>query len=143
MASFFLYLLILLSPLLFIHLFHCGKCGKICGKLATFAHKCLISRRKILINTPKSCQNTLLDILFLAFLICCIPYILGTHGSQPLLCPKRLRLFSSSPHFVRVAVVLFFFYRAFGSQKKKPTSSCSHFGKGFRRWGRTIDWNWN
>lgn len=56
-------------PTLFIHLFHCGKCGKICGKLATFAYKCSISQRKILINTPKSCQNTLLDILFLAFLI--------------------------------------------------------------------------
>lgn len=83
MASLFLYPLIPssiptshhFSPLLFIHLFHCGKCGKICGKLATFAYKCSISQRKILINTQKLCQNTLLDILFLAFLICCIPYI--------------------------------------------------------------------
>lgn len=104
MVSFFLYPLIPssiptshhFSPLLFIHLFHCGKCGKICGKLATFAHKCLISRHKILINTLKSCQNTLLDILFLAFLICCIPYILGTMVPSPSFARKDF-VFSPRP----------------------------------------------
>ena len=45
------------SPLLSIHLFHCGKCGKTCGKLVIFVYKypkISVNKRKIPINTPKS-----------------------------------------------------------------------------------------
>ena len=44
------------SPLLSIHLFHCGKCGKFCGKLAIFAYKypkITVNKRKIPINSHK------------------------------------------------------------------------------------------
>lgn len=95
------------SPLLSIHLFHCGKCGKTCGKLTIFACKYPINHRKIPINAQKPCQ----DVLFVFFISCfilfyflfvrcsdrCIPYILGTHGSHTLLCPKRLSVFSPRP----------------------------------------------
>lgn len=95
------------SPLLSIHLFHCGKCGKTCGKLTIFACKYPINHRKIPINAQKPCQ----DVLFVFFISCfilfyflfvrcsdrCIPYILGTHGSHTLLCPKRLSVLSPRP----------------------------------------------
>ena len=97
MVSLFLYPLIPSSiptshhfSTLFIHLLHCGKCGKICGKLATFAYKCSISQRKILINTPKSCQNTLLDILFLVLFNLLYPLYIGNPFS-----PRPLALLGS------------------------------------------------
>ena len=48
---------------------------------------------------------------------------------RPSFPEKTFSLFSSSPHFVRVAVKPFFIYRTCGSQMKKPTSSCDYFGK--------------
>ena len=88
------------SLLLFIHLLHCGKCGKLCGKLSIFTYKypkITINKRKIPINTPKSYQDIPFVFLFLVLLLGFTPYILGTHGSHTLLCPKRLSVFSPRP----------------------------------------------
>lgn len=99
------------SPLLSIHLLHCGKCGKFCGKLAYLAYKYPINHRKIPAMPQKSCQNTLLvffiscslDILYgfitnsYLFQICCTPYILGTHGSHTLLPRKDFQSFLLVP----------------------------------------------
>ena len=132
------------SPLLSIHLLHCGKCGKSCGKLAYLAYKYPINHRKIPAMPQKSCQNTLLvffiscslDILygfyyeFLSVSDLLYPLYIGNPWfPYPPLPEKTFSLFSSSPHFVRVAVKPFFIYRTCGSQMKKPTSSYSHFGK--------------
>ena len=105
------------SPLLSIHLLHCGKCGKLCGKLVIFAYKypkIIINNRKIPINTPKSYQDTpfvffiscFLDILIVVSLIYWEPMV-----PTPSFPEKTFSLFSSSPHFVRVAVKPFFIYR--------------------------------
>ena len=61
-------------------------------------------------------------------------YIFGepSFPTPPPLPEKTFSLFSSSPHFVRVAVKPFFIYRTCGSQMKKPTSSCGYFEKSFR-----------
>ena len=142
------------SPLLSIHLLHCGKCGKFCGKLAYLAYKYPINHRKIPAMPQKSCQNTLLvffiscslDILYgfitnsYLFQICCTPYILGTHGSHTLLCPKRLSVFSPRPlTSFGSPSNRFSFIEPDGSQMKKPTSSCSHFKR--KVWNRgMIDW---
>ena len=53
---------------------------------------------------------------------------------RPSFPEKTFSLFSSSPHFVRVAVKPFFIYRTYGSQMKKPTSSCGHFKR--KVWNR-------
>lgn len=99
------------SPLLFIHLLHCGKCGKICGKLATFAYKCSISQRKILINTPKSCQNTLLDILFLVLFNLLYPLYIGNPWFPSPSFARKDFVFSPRP------------LTSFGS----PSNRCSFF----------------
>ena len=139
------------SPLLSIHLFYCGKCGKTCGKLVVFAYKYTINHRKIPINAPKSYQNTLLvfiscsvDILYRFYCIfimdcctCCTPYILGTHGSHTLLCPKRLSVFSPRPlTSFGSPSNRFSFIEPDGSQMKKPTSSCGHFKR--KVWNRGM-----
>ena len=117
------------SLLLSIHLFHCGKCGKFCGKLFNFAYK----YPKIIVNKP---QNTdkypkivlghsfcffipcFLDILysfyyeFLSVPDMLYPLYIGNPWfPHPPLPEKTFSLFSSSPHFVRVAVKPFFIYR--------------------------------
>ena len=127
------------SPLLSIHLFHCGKCGKTCGKLISLVYKYPINQPKTSVNTPKSYLGYLLYFFLRLVFEYVVPLIYWEPMVPNLLCPKRLRLFSSSPHFVRVAVKPFFIYRTWGSQMKKPTSSCGHFGKRVLEWEKK-DW---
>lgn len=120
------------------------KCGKLCGKLAYLAYKYPINHRKIPINAPEivseyltcfliSCSLDILYGFYYEFLsvsdLLCPLYIGNPWFPYPPLPEKTFSLFSSSPHFVRVAVKPFFIYRTYGSQMKKPTSSCGHFGK--------------
>ena len=123
------------SPLLSIHLFYCGKCGKLCWKLAIFAYKypkITINKRKIPINSPKIVLGypfCFFYFLFVRYSNRCTPYILGTHGSQTLL-PRKDFVFSPRPlTSFGSPSNRFSFIEPYGSQMKKPTSSCSHFGK--------------
>ena len=100
------------SPLLSIHLFHCGKCGKFCGKPAILAYKYSISWLKIPVNTPKSYLGYLLYVFLRLVFEYVVPLIYWEPMvPRPSFPEKTFSLFSSSPHFVRVAVKLFFFFR--------------------------------
>ena len=127
------------SPLLSIHLFHCGKCGKLCWKLASFAYKYLINQHKMPVNASKHPKILLvyhLCFLFISLNLLYPLYIGNPWFPYPPLPEKTFSLFSSSPHFVRVAVKPFFIYRTCGSQMKKPTSSCGHFKR--KVWNRGM-----
>lgn len=118
------------------------KMWKILWKTCLLSHKYLINHRKIPANAPKIVS----EYLTCFFISCSLDILYGFYyeflsvsdllyslyiGNPWFPCPplpeKTFSLFSSSPHFVRVAVKPFFIYRTYGSQMKKPTSSCGHF----------------
>ena len=130
------------------------KMWKIMWKTCLLSHKYPINHRKIPANAPKIVSGYLtcffiscsLDILygfyyeFLSVSYLLYPLYIGNPWFPcPPLPEKTFSLFSSSPHFVRVAVKPFFIYRTYGSQMKKPTSSCGHFKR--KVWNRGMrDW---
>lgn len=103
------------------------KLCKILWKTFSLAYKYPINQRKIPVNSSKSYLDTPLFFLFLVFKSVVLLIYWEPMVPRPSFPEKTFSLFSSSPHFVRVAVKPFFIYRTFGSQMKKPTSSYRHF----------------
>lgn len=110
------------------------KCGKLCGKLAIFTYKYPMNQHKIPVNDSKYLE--ILLVYYLCFLFISFESVVPLIYWEPMVptpsfarkdfvfSPRPLTSFGSPSN-------RFSFIEPDGSQMKKPTSSCSHFEKGF------------
>lgn len=107
------------------------KLCKILWKTFSLAYKYPINQRKIPVNSPKSYLDIPFVFYFL-FLNLLYPLYIGNPWFPHPPFPKRLSVFSPRPlTSFGSPSNRFSFIEPDGSQMKKPTSSCSHFKKGF------------